>query len=75
MYELAKQIARQLEKGGLMSEVTIYHNPRCSKSRQTLALIRDRGIEPNIILYLEGMLTPEDVAHTLAASDRYYPQK
>ena len=66
MYELAKQIARQLEKGGLMSEVTIYHNPRCSKSRQTLALIRDRGIEPNIILYLEGMLTPEDVAHTLA---------
>ena len=62
-----------------MFEVTIYHNPRCSKSRQTLALIRDRGIEPNIILYLEGMLTPEDVAHTLAllglASDRYYPQK
>ena len=48
-----------------MSEVTIYHNPRCSKSRQTLALIRDRGIEPNIILYLEGMLTPEDIAHTL----------
>ena len=49
-----------------MLAVTIYHNPRCSKSRQTLALIRDRGIEPNIILYLEGMLTPEDVAHTLA---------
>ena len=48
-----------------MSEVTIYHNPRCSKSRQTLALIRDRGIEPHIILYLEGMLTPEDIAHTL----------
>ena len=48
-----------------MSEVTIYHNPRCSKSRQTLALIRDKGIEPNIILYLEGMLTPEDIAHTL----------
>ena len=32
--------------------VTIYHNPRCSKSRQTLALIKDRGIEPEVILYL-----------------------
>ncbi|MCY4408345.1 MAG: arsenate reductase (glutaredoxin), partial [Rhodospirillaceae bacterium] len=26
--------------------VTIYHNPRCSKSRQTLQLLQDRGIEP-----------------------------
>ena len=33
--------------------VTIYHNPRCSKSRQTLALIRDRGIEPRIVEYLK----------------------
>ena len=48
-----------------MSEVTIYHNPRCSKSRQTLELIHDEGIEPHIILYLEGMLSPEDIAHTL----------
>jgi len=32
--------------------VTIYHNPRCSKSRQTLALIQERGIEPEIIEYL-----------------------
>ena len=31
----------------------IYHNPRCSKSRQALALIRERGIEPSIELYLE----------------------
>ena len=31
---------------------TIYHNPRCSKSRQTLALLRKRGIEPEIIAYL-----------------------
>lgn len=37
--------------------VTIYHNPRCSKSRQTLELLRQRGIEPEIVHYLE---TPPD---------------
>ncbi len=36
-----------------MSEVTIYHNPRCSKSRQTLALIENAGVEPIIVLYLQ----------------------
>lgn len=33
--------------------VTIWHNPRCSKSRQTLALIEEKGINPEIRLYLE----------------------
>jgi len=46
--------------------ITIYHNPRCSKSRQTLALLQERGIEPEIVEYLtsppseaelEGILT------------------
>lgn len=36
--------------------VTIYHNPRCSKSCQTLEIIRERGIEPEIIEYLDGSL-------------------
>lgn len=36
-----------------MSSVKIYHNPRCSKSRETLALLQTRGIEPEVILYLE----------------------
>ena len=36
-----------------MSDITIYHNPRCSKSRQTLALIEEKGISPEIVLYLE----------------------
>lgn len=36
--------------------VTIYHNPRCSKSRQTLEIIRGKGIEPKIIEYLDGSL-------------------
>ncbi len=44
-----------------MSEVTLYHNPRCSKSRQTLALLEERGLQPRIIRYLE---TPPD-AETL----------
>lgn len=34
--------------------VTIYHNPRCSKSRETLDLIKDRGIEPMVVEYLQA---------------------
>ncbi|HHM05661.1 MAG TPA: arsenate reductase (glutaredoxin) [Gammaproteobacteria bacterium] len=34
-------------------DVTIYHNPRCSKSRETLKLLRERGIEPRIVDYLK----------------------
>lgn len=36
-----------------MSETQIYHNPRCSKSRETLALLEQRGIAPEVVLYLE----------------------
>ena len=39
--------------------VTIYHNPRCSKSRQTLQLLKDRGVEPEIVEYLQ---MPPDAA-------------
>ena len=42
-----------------MTTVTIYHNPRCSKSRETLALLEQRGIEPNVVLSLQQ---PPDVA-------------
>lgn len=41
--------------------VRIYHNPRCSKSRETLALLQQQGIEPQVVLYLD---TPPDI-HTL----------
>jgi len=34
--------------------IRIFHNPRCSKSRATLALLQERGIEPEITLYLEN---------------------
>ena len=33
--------------------VTLYHNPKCSKSRQTLGLIEERGVTPTIVKYLE----------------------
>jgi len=33
-------------------KITIFHNPRCSKSRETLRLIRERGFEPQIVEYL-----------------------
>jgi arsenate reductase (glutaredoxin) len=36
-----------------MGEFTIYHNPRCSKSRATLELLREQGIEPTIVEYLK----------------------
>jgi arsenate reductase (glutaredoxin) len=39
--------------------ITIYHNPRCNKSRQTLALLEERGVKPRIIEYLK---TPPDAA-------------
>ena len=36
-----------------MKKITIYHNPKCSKSRETLALLRDRGVEPRVVEYLK----------------------
>jgi arsenate reductase len=39
--------------------VEIYHNPRCSKSRQTLQLLKDHGVEPEVVEYLK---TPPDRA-------------
>ena len=40
-----------------MAEVTMYHNPRCSKSRQTLALLAEQGVEADVVEYLQ---TPPD---------------
>ena len=37
--------------------VTIYHNPRCNTSRRTLALLRDKGVEPEIVEYLKTPYT------------------
>ena len=39
----------------------IYHNPRCSKSRQTLSLLEEKGIKPEIVLYLEQPPTKKEL--------------
>ncbi|MEE9139371.1 MAG: arsenate reductase (glutaredoxin) [Alphaproteobacteria bacterium] len=45
--------------------VTIYHNPRCSKSRQTLEFLRRRGIEPQVIEYLQTPPSEADLKRIL----------
>jgi arsenate reductase (glutaredoxin) len=40
-------------RGGVGMSLTIYHNPRCSKSRETLKLIEARGLKPTVVNYLE----------------------
>ncbi len=46
--------------------VTLYHNPRCSKSRDALALLRDQGIEPQIRLYLEQPPSAKELKQLLS---------
>ena len=48
------------------TELAIWHNPRCTKSRQTLALIEEAGIEPQVRLYLEEPPSPAELAEALA---------
>lgn len=45
-----------------MAEYIIYHNPRCSKSRETLALLQENGIEPEVVEYLNTPPTVERLA-------------
>lgn len=44
-----------------MSDITLYHNPRCSKSRETLKLLQEKNVEPNIRLYLEDAPSGEEI--------------
>lgn len=46
--------------------ITIYHNPRCSKSRATLKLIEERGLSPEIIRYLETPPSKDELRDLLA---------
>lgn len=49
-----------------MSEVIIYHNPRCSKSRQTLALLEENGVQPSVRKYLEDAPSAEELKLVLS---------
>ena len=52
--------------------VTLWHNPKCSKSRQALALLKERGMAPSVRLYLEDAPTAQElleVAKALGADD------
>lgn len=61
-----------------MSNVKIYHNPRCSKSRQALQIIKDHGVEPEVIEYLKDPLDKgelEDVAKNLGVRPKEFVRK
>ena len=48
-----------------MSEVTIWHNPRCSKSRATLSLLEEHGLDPKIVEYLKTPPSAEELKSVL----------
>ena len=48
--------------------VTIYHNPRCNKSRQTLTLLEERGVKPRIVEYLKTPPTPPSLSGSSSCS-------
>ena len=48
-----------------MKHFIIYHNPRCSKSRQTLDLLKQEGINPKIVLYIEEPPSESDLTKIL----------
>lgn len=52
-----------------MTAIQILHNPRCSKSRQTLALLEEKGIEPDIIKYLDTPPTEAELKAILTKLD------
>ena len=48
-----------------MSDFIIYHNPRCSKSRQTLEILDQQDLETEIVLYLDNPPSAEEIASIL----------
>ncbi len=51
-----------------MTDITIYHNPKCGTSRNVLALIRDNGAEPHIVEYLKTPPTRDELVALVAAT-------
>ena len=49
-----------------MNDVTIWHNRRCSKSRATMAILEERGIDPNTVNYLDETPGADEIKQVLA---------
>ena len=49
-------------------EITLYHNPKCSKSRETLAILQENGVKVNIVEYLKNPLTADEIQFLIQAS-------
>jgi arsenate reductase (glutaredoxin) len=66
-YEAAPSVSPQhAQRKGMIMDVTIYHNPACGTSRNTLALIRAAGIEPKVVEYLKAPPTRDELARMIA---------
>lgn len=52
------------------TDTTIYHNPHCSKSRQTLKLLEERGVQPQVVRYLDTPPTVEELDRILRLLDK-----
>jgi len=53
-----------------MTQLTVWHNPRCSKSRATLALLDEHGVTPNVVFYLETPPTADEIKQVLKRSGK-----
>ena len=52
---------KQIKESIVMSQVKIYHNPRCSKSRAALALLEEQGVDAEVVKYLDTPPTKEEI--------------
>ncbi len=57
-----------------MADITIYHNPRCSKSREALSLLREQDIEPTVIEYLKENPTRDDIERVMVQLGIRHPK-
>ena len=60
-------IRGKVANSAAMSEITIYHNPACGTSRNTLALLREKGLEPTVVEYLKSGWNREQLKELFAA--------
>lgn len=52
-----------------MTQITLYHNPRCSTSRKALAMLEEHGVQPQVKLYMEEHLTADELKRLLHQLD------